>query len=96
MSFISSLAFIFFILLPAISIFAFISKLTSGIYHWADRQHYDPSPIQISVKTIETVETLQKTSNPEERYLGHKAAWEDSEEYTSWLDKQSFDVRQHL
>ena len=38
----SALAFIFFIVLPACAIWGFTSKLTSGVYHWADRQHPEP------------------------------------------------------
>lgn len=42
MDIIGALLFIIFIVLPAIAIFSFSSRVTSGVYHWADRQHPQP------------------------------------------------------
>jgi hypothetical protein len=98
MNVISAILFLLFIVFPAIAIFAFTSRLFSGIYHWADRQHYAPEPINVQINTIKTVETFETRQAPTslESYLGHKPEWEDSEEYRAWLDKQAYDVRQHL
>jgi len=103
MDIIGAILFLLFIVFPAIAIFAFSSRTVSGVYHWADRQHYPQEPIQVHVHTHETIETIERierksesADTPLDSYLGHKTSWEDSEEYKSWLDKQSFDVRNYL
>ena len=106
MDLLSTILFLVFIVAPAVTIYAFVSRLGSGVYHWADRQHYPQEPIQVHVHTHETIETIERierierksesADNPLDSYLGHKTSWEDSEEYKRWLDKQSFDVRNYL
>ncbi len=35
----SAFILLFFVILPLVAIFSFTSKVTSGIYYWADSQH---------------------------------------------------------
>lgn len=98
----STVIFLFFIVLPAIAIFAYVSRITSGIYHWADRQHPTPNyryemPQTETVYTFHT-ETRTKTRpiSEEEEYFGHPASFEDSREFAELLDSKRFDVRDYL
>lgn len=99
----STIAFLFFIVFPAVAIFAYISRITSGIYHWADRQH--PKPNYQYPETVETItyvlETETKTTtrpapSVEERYFGHSEDFEDSREFAALLDSKRFDVKEYL
>jgi hypothetical protein len=98
----STLLFIFFIVLPAISIFAYVSRLTSGIYHWADRQHPTPNYRYetTQTETIYTLHTETRTKtrpiSEEENYFGHSPQFEDSREFAELLDSKRFDVRDYL
>ena len=98
----STIVFILFIVLPAIAIFLYVSRLTSGVYHWADRQHPTPNyeyPIpyheRIVEETITTTRTT-RTATPEEEYFGHSAQFEDSPQFAELLDSKRFDVREYL
>ena len=92
----STVAFLFFIVLPAIAIFAYVSRVTSGIYHWADRQHPQPN-YEYPMYSIETTHTtIHTTQTPEAQYLGHSEKFEDSREFAELLDSKRFDVRDYL
>jgi hypothetical protein len=105
----SALVFIFFIVLPAIAIFAYASRLTSGVYHWADRQHPTPNyqyPVPYHERIVEETITTTTTRTthpstkydvtPEEEYLGHSEQFEDSPQFAKILDSKRFDVRDYL
>lgn len=42
MDIIGALIFLIFIVFPAVAIFGFTSRVTTGVYHWADKQHPEP------------------------------------------------------
>jgi hypothetical protein len=98
----STLVFLIFIVAPAISIFLYTSRLVSGVYHWADRQH--PTPNYLYAEPQETVTYTIKTEThksvrpitEEENYLGHSSDFEDSQEFAELLDSKRFDVRDYL
>lgn len=107
----SALLFILFIVLPAIAIFAYTSRLTSGVYHWADRQHPTPNydyPVPYHERIVEETITTTTTrttrpiveeeydATPEEEYLGHSEQFEDSPQFAKMLDSKRFDVRDYL
>lgn len=60
MDIISAILVMVFIVAPAIVIYSFFSRLGSGVYHWADRQHpepqYDYNPQPRRVREVVTVE----------------------------------------
>ena len=150
---------IFFVILPLVAIFSFTSKVTSGIYYWADSQHpkeeepltyhyvtenekpytvEDPEPkinttatgslkskLKLREKLSERVgkekaysmsweEVYKEVNNPKkeslvlkhpiaksdkkdmESYLGYSLEWEDSDEFTEFLDTNNFDFRDYL
>jgi len=156
---------IFFVILPLVAIFSFTSKVTSGIYYWADSQHpkeeepltyhyvtenEEPYTLEISEPKINTTatdslkdklnlreklklreklserigkekaysmsweEVYKEVNNPKkeslvlkhpvaksdkkdmESYLGYSLEWEDSAEFTEFLDTNNFDFRDYL
>lgn len=149
---------IFFVILPLVAIFSFTSKVTSGIYYWADSQHpkeepptypyvteteepytvEDPEPkinitttgslkskLKLREKLSERIgkekaysmsweEVYKEVNNPKkeslvlkhpiaksdkkdmESYLGYSLEWEDSAEFTEFLDTNNFDFRDYL
>lgn len=149
---------IFFVILPLVAIFSFTSKVTSGIYYWADSQHpkeesptyhyvtesEEPYTVETSEPKITTTttgslkdkiklrkklserigkekaysmsweEVYKEVNNPKkeslvlkhpiaksdkkdmESYLGYSLEWEDSAEFTEFLDTNDFDFRDYL
>lgn len=97
----STVVFLFFIVLPAVAIFAYVSRVTSGIYHWADRQHPQPNYKYPETTVTYVLETETKTTtrpapSVEERYFGHSEDFEDSREFAELLDSKRFDVKDYL
>lgn len=100
-SFISFILFIFLILIPAIAIFSFVSKLTTGIYNWADNQPTKVKQKQpVKAKVIKPKPITRKVKTNEKElvtdYLGYPVDLEDSEELKTLLDNKNFDFRNYL
>jgi hypothetical protein len=106
----SAFILLFFVILPLVAIFSFTSKVTSGIYYWADSQHpqetYDYTEQRASPKTTTPLikdsplvlkyPLAKSDKNKMEDYLGYSLEYEDSSEFKNFLDNNDFDVREHL
>ncbi len=106
----SAFILLFFVILPLVAIFSFTSKVTSGIYYWADSQHPQETHIynehQAPPKTTITpikdeplvlkYPLAKSDKNKMEEYLGYSLEYEDSSEFKDFLDNNDFDVREHL
>lgn len=106
----SAFILLFFVILPLVAIFSFTSKVTSGIYYWADSQHPQETIVyeepHIPAKTTTTLikdtplvlkyPLAKSDKNKMEDYLGYSLEYEDSNEFKDFLDSNEFDVREHL
>jgi len=106
----SAFILLFFVILPLVAIFSFTSKVTSGIYYWADSQHpqetYDYTEQRAFPKTttppikdsplVLKYPLAKSDKNKMEDYLGYSLEYEDSSEFKNFLDNNDFDVREHL
>lgn len=106
----SAFILLFFVILPLVAIFSFTSKVTSGIYYWADSQHPEETHVykkqQAPSKNTTTLikdaplvlnyPLAKSDKNKMEDYLGYSLEYEDSSEFKEFLDSNHFDVREHL
>ena len=83
----SAFILLFFVILPLVAIFSFTSKVTSGIYYWADSQHPQETdiPKEQQIPSTKSPINFSYTPTPAPLVLKYPLAKSDKNKMEDYL-----------